>query len=153
MRFENETLARAQAQPLRTFPVKRNASQISYGWWVVLASAFGLFWGIPITVYSFSVFFKPLMQEFHAGRAAVSLAFTLKLFAAALCAAPIGWLTNRYGARRVIPTSTGFFGSILLASRLFSGSIAQFYCFYVLLGFCVGGVGPIPYGFLVSHWF
>ena len=70
MRFENETLARAQAQPLRTFPVKRNASQISYGWWVVLASAFGLFWGIPITVYSFSVFFKPLMQEFHAGRAA-----------------------------------------------------------------------------------
>src|SRR5580700_5792189 len=153
MTFENETLACDQAQPLGTSPAKRNASQIFYGWWVVLASAFGLFWGVPITVYSFSVFFKPLMQEFHAGRAAVSLAFTLKLFAAALCAAPIGWLTNRYGARRVILTSTGFFGSILLASRLFSGSIAQFYCFYVLLGFCVGGVGPIPYGFLVSHWF
>ena len=153
MNFDNQTFVHDQAQSLRTSTIERHSRHIFYGWWVVLASAIGLFWGVPITVYSFSVFFKPLMQEFHAGRAAVSLAFTLKLFAAALCAAPIGWLTNRYGARRVILTSTGFFGSILLASRLFSGSIAQFYCFYVLLGFCVGGVGPIPYGFLVSHWF
>jgi MFS family permease len=93
------------------------------------------------------------MQEFHASRAAVSLAFTLKLIAAGLCAAPIGWLTDRYGARRVILTGTGIFGSLLLANRLFSGSIAQFYCFYVLLGFSVGGVGPTPYGSLVSRWF
>src|SRR3984885_2755058 len=153
MTFENETLACDQAQPLRTFPVKRNASQISYGWRVVLASAFGLFWGIPITVYSFSVFFKPLMQEFHAGRAAVSLAFTLKLIAAAFCAAPIGWLTDRYGPRCVILIGTGIFGFILFANRIFSGSIAQLYCFYLLLGLCTGGVGPVPYGSLISHWF
>jgi len=153
MTFENETLACDQAQPLGTSPAKRNASQIFYGWWVVLASAFGLFWGVPITVYSFSVFFKPLMQEFHAGRAAVSLAFTLKLIAAALCAAPIGWLTDRYGPRRVILIATGIFGFILFANRIFSGSIAQFYCFYLLLGLCTGGVGPIPYGSLISHWF
>ena len=153
MSFDNQTLTQDQAQSLRTSTTDRHSRQIFYGWWIVLGSAVGLFWGVPITVYSFSVFFKPLMQEFHAGRAAVSLAFTLKLLAAALCAAPIGWLTNRYGARRVILTGTGLFGSILLASRLFSGSIAQFYCFYVLLGFCVGGLGPIPYGFLVSHWF
>ena len=149
----NETLTQDQAQSLRTSTTEQHSRQIFYGWWVVLGSAVGLFWGVPISVYSFSVFFKPLMQEFHAGRAAVSLAFTLKLFAAALCAAPIGWLTDRYGARRVILTSTGMFGSLLLANRLFSGSIAQFYCFYVLLGFCVGGVGPIPYGSLVSRWF
>jgi MFS family permease len=153
MSFDKKTLTQDQAQSLRTSTTEQHSRQIFYGWWVVLASAIGLFWGVPITVYSFSVFFKPLMQEFHAGRAAVSLAFTLKLIAAAICAAPIGWLTDRYGARRVILTSTGIFGSILLANRLLSGSIAQFYCFYVLLGFCVGGVGPIPYGSLVSHWF
>jgi MFS family permease len=153
MSFDNETLTQDQAQSLRTSTTGQHSRQIFYGWWVVLASAIGLFWGVPITVYSFSVFFKPLMQEFHAGRAAVSLAFTLKLVAAALCAAPIGWLTDRYGARRVILTSAGIFGSILLANRLFSGGIGQLYCFYVLLGFCVGGVGPIPYGSLVSRWF
>jgi len=41
----------------------------------------------------------------------------------------------------------------LLANRLFSDSLIQFYCFYVLLGLSVGGVGPIPYGSLVSRWF
>lgn len=153
MNFDNQTLVHDQAQSLRTSTTDRHSRHIFYGWWVVLASAIGLFWGVPITVYTFSVFFKPLMLEFHAGRAAVSLAFTLKLIAAALCAAPIGWLTDRYGARRVILTGTGIFGSVLLASRLFSGSIIQFYCFYVLLGLSVGGVGPIPYGSLVSRWF
>ena len=153
MTIDHTTLAHDPTQSLRTSPTEQPSSKIFYGWWVVLASAFGLFWGVPITVYSFSVFFQPLMQEFHAGRAAVSLAYTLKLIAAALCAAPIGWLTDRYGARRVILTSTGIFGSLLFANRLFSGSIAQFYCFYFLLGCWVGGLGPIPYGFLVSHWF
>jgi MFS family permease len=133
--------------------VKRDATRIFYGWWVVLASAFGLFWGIPISVYSFSVFFRPLMQEFHVGRAAVSLAFTLKLLTGALCAMPAGWLIDRFGPRRVILIGTAIFGSILLANRFFSGSIAQFYCFYVVLGLSIHGVSPIPYGSLVSHWF
>jgi hypothetical protein len=74
-------VAHDQTQSLRTSPTEQPSSKIFYGWWVVLASAFGLFWGVPITVYSFSVFFQPLMQEFHAGRAAVSLAYTLKLLA------------------------------------------------------------------------
>jgi MFS family permease len=153
MNFDHKTLTHDLGQPLRTLPAKRKASQSFYGWWVVLASAFGLFWGIPISVYSFSVFFRPLMQEFHVGRAAVSLAFTLTLFAGALSAPPAGWLIDRYGPRRVILIGTAIFGSILLANRFFSGSIARFYCFYVLLGLSIHGVSPIPYGSLVSHWF
>lgn len=153
MKFDDASLAHEQAQPLSSATIEQHSRKIFYGWWVVLASAFGLLWGVPISVYSFSVFFKPLMHEFHAGRAAVSLAYTVKLIAAALCAAPIGWLTDRYGARWVILTGTAIFGSILFANGLFSGSIAKFYCFYFLLGCCVGGVGPIPYGSLVSHWF
>jgi MFS family permease len=153
MGFDNETLTHDRVQSLSTLPRVRHSRQIFYGWWIVLASVVGLFWGVPVTVYSFSVFFKPLMQAFHASRAAVSLAYTLKLFTAALCAAPIGWLADRCGPRRVILIGTAIFGSILLANRLFSGSIAQFYCFYVLLGISVGCVGPIPYGSLISHWF
>jgi cyanate permease len=153
MSVDDDTLTHDQAQSLSTLTRKRHSRQIFYGWWVVLASAVGLFWGVPITVYSFSVFFKPLMQEFHATRAAVSLAFTLKLLTVALCAAPIGWLTDRFGPRRVILTGTAIFGSILLANRVFSGGISRFYCFYMILGLSVGCVGPIPYGSLISHWF
>ena len=153
MSFENQSLTPNRMQSLRTGVTAQHSQRTFYGWWIVLASAVGLFWGVPITVYSFSVFFKPLMQEFHVGRAAISLAFTLKLVTAALCAAPVGWLTDRFGTRRVILTGTAIFGLVLLANRLFSGNIAQFYCFYVILGLTLQTVGPIPYGSLVSHWF
>ena len=153
MRFDNETLTHDQTQSVTSFTAERRSRRIFYGWRVVLASAAGLFWGVPITVYSFSVFFKPLMQEFHVSRAAVSLAFTLKLVTSALSAAPVGWLTDRFGPRRVILTGTAIFGSILLANRIFLGSITQFYFFYMILGFCMQAVGPIPYGSLVADWF
>jgi hypothetical protein len=68
MRIDNETLTHDQAQSVSTLSRERHSRQIFYGSWLVLASAVGLFWGVPITVYSCSVFFKPLMQEFHASR-------------------------------------------------------------------------------------
>jgi MFS family permease len=126
---------------------------VFYGWWVVLASSVGLFWGVPISVYSFSVFLKPLMQEFHAGRAAVSLGFTLHLITGAALAPLLGWLLDRYGARRVILVGTSIFGMLLLANRAFSGSIWQLYLFYILLGVFLHGGGPIPYGTVVCRWF
>jgi hypothetical protein len=48
-------------------------------------------------VYSFTVFLKPLIQEFHAGRAAVPLAFTLHL----IVGAPLPRLK---GQRRIAPS-------------------------------------------------
>jgi MFS family permease len=124
-----------------------------HGWWVVAASAVGVFWGPPVTVYSFSVFLKPLMQEFHAGRAAVSLGYTLHLIAGAVCAPLVGWLVDRYGSRRVILSATAMFGSILLLNKVLSANLWQFYVFLVALGLLINGVGPIPYGNVISHWF
>jgi cyanate permease len=124
-----------------------------YGWWVVAAAAVGLFWGVPITVFSFSAFLKPLMQTFHAGRAAVSLAFTLQLVVSALSSPLAGWLIGRYGARKVILCGTSLFGAMLLFNRVLSTTLLHLYFFYAVLGFTVHGMGPIPYGHVVSHWF
>jgi hypothetical protein len=41
----------------------RHGHHLFYGWWVVLTAAVAVFWGIPITVYSFSVFLKPVAGE------------------------------------------------------------------------------------------
>jgi MFS family permease len=95
----------------RVAVVSKQSGHIFYGWWVVAGSAVGLFWGVPVTVYCFSVFLKPLMQEFHAGRTAVSLGFTLHLLAAAFSAPLAGWLIDRYGSRKVILIGTVLFGS------------------------------------------
>ena len=74
-----------------------------YGWWVVLVAAISLFLGpIPISVFSFAVFLKPLVQEFHSSRGAVSLAFTLHGIMVALTVPLAGRLIDRFGPRRVI---------------------------------------------------
>jgi MFS family permease len=126
---------------------------VFYGWWIVAASAVGLFWGPSVTVYSFSVFLKPLMQEFRAGRAAVSLGITLHHMAGVVCAPIVGWLVDRYGSRRVILSATAMFAWILLSNKLFSANIWHLYVFYLAIGVIINGVGPIPYGNLVSRWF
>lgn len=145
--------ATGSAPGLASLGVKSGHRRIFYGWWVVLTSAVGLFWGVPIGVYSFSVFLRPVMQEFHVGRAAVSLAFTVQLFVAALCTPFMGLLLDRYGARKVILSFSALFGAVLLSNKGFSGSLLQFYFFYAGLGLFVHGMGPVPYGYVISHWF
>lgn len=129
-------------------------ARVFYGWWVILTAALGLCLGSPpILVFSFGVFLKALSQEFHSGRAAISLAFTFHNVISALCAPTVGRLIDRYGARRVILPATVIFGSILLGSKILKASIWQFYAFYLTLGVVGSGISPVPYGNVVSHWF
>jgi MFS family permease len=101
--------------PARTASMPAPASQQTnirrrsffYGWWVVLACAVGLFLGPPVSVFSFPVFLKPLMQDFHAGRAAVSLGFTLNLMVVAVSAPLVGWLIDHYGFAESDPVGHG----------------------------------------------
>jgi MFS family permease len=131
----------------------QSGGPLFYGWWVVLASAVGLFWGPPVTVFCFPVFLKPLMQDFHAGRAAVSLGFTLHLLAIAVSAPLAGWLIDRYGSRKVILLATSMFGFILLLNQPFAANLSRFYFFNIALGLVGNGVGPLPYGKVLSLWF
>src|SRR5580658_10439617 len=104
--------------------------RVFYGWWVVLTAAVALFWGVPVTVYSFSVFLKPLAQDFHVSRSAVSLAYTLRAITDAISFPFVGWLIGRFGARRLILPGAVMFGLVLLSVRFWSENIAQFYVFY-----------------------
>jgi MFS family permease len=146
----------SQSSGVRPVPSQnsnRKHRNMFYGWWVVLAAAVGLFWGAPITVFSFSVFLKPLMHDFHAGRGQISLGYTLGAIAGAVSAPTVGWFLDRYGARKVILPATAMFGCVLLLAKTVSASIWQFYLFYVSLGLLVHGVGPVPYGSVISRWF
>ena len=133
---------------LRTHP------RVFYGWWVVLISALALFLGpIPILVFSFGVFLKPLSQEFHSGRGAVSLGFTLSNTALAVGIPFAGRLIDRFGTRRVILSSTVAAGLILLSAWFCSGRIWQLYLLYLALGLASCGLGPVSYCDVISHWF
>jgi MFS family permease len=131
----------------------QSVTGIFYGWRVVSASAVGLFWGPPVVVFSFPVFLKPLMQSLHAGRAAVSLGFTVHLITVALSAPLVGWLIDRYGAHKVIVVGTMAYAFTLLLNVFVGSLLWRFYVFNVVLGLAANSVGPVPYGKIVSVWF
>src|SRR5215469_6109923 len=125
-----------------------------YGWRVVLVAAFSLFLGpIPISVFSFAVFLKPLIQEFHSSRGTVSLAFTMFGTMTALTLPFTGRLIDRFGPRRVILVSSFLAGLVFVSANLCSGKIWQLYVFYAACSVASSGVAPVSYCNVISHWF
>jgi MFS family permease len=128
--------------------------RLFYGWWVVATSALGLFIGpIPIMVFSLGVFLRPLVQEFHSARGAVSFAFTLHNAITAFGLPVAGRLLDRFGARKVILPSISLTGLILFSAYFCSAKIWQLYLFYSALGVVGCGAGPVAYCDVISHWF
>ncbi|HUE82486.1 MAG TPA: MFS transporter [Pyrinomonadaceae bacterium] len=130
------------------------ASKVFYGWWIVVIAALGLSVGYgPIIVYTFSVFFKPVSEEFNWGRTETSLVFSLSLIVMVLAMPFIGRLIDRFGARKVIVTSALLFGLSLISFFLFSFGTSQFYFVYIAIGLIGAGTTPLSYNRVLSHWF
>jgi len=121
-----------------------------YGW-IVAFSAF-LILLVVGGIYSFGVFFQPLLGEFGWTRAMISGAFTLQLIVIGGFSVVMGRLTDKYGPRIVMTACSVFLGAgYLLMSQI--TSIWQLYLFYgVLIG--IGGSGSwIPMLSVVTRWF
>jgi cyanate permease len=131
-----------------------NRPRLFYGWLIVLVSAIGLFLGAPVMVFSFSVFFKSLVIDFHASRAAVSFAFSVFNILGALWLPGTGMLIDRFGAKRVIVVSTLLYGLVLCSALWMGAGLWQLYLWFSVLGIAMAsGPSPVPYGVVISHWF
>jgi MFS family permease len=129
-------------------------AKVFYGWWVALIAALGLFLNTAtIIVFTFGVFAKTMGQEFHSGRAKISLAFTIHNLTAALFVPLAGRLVDRYGPRRVLLPFTALLGLILVSSRILSEAMWQLYLLYFTLGIVSGGTGAMSYTYVISLWF
>jgi MFS family permease len=132
----------------------KSEAKIFYGWWIILVSAVGLFMGYgAIISFTFSVFAKPIAQEFNWSRTEVSSAYSISLIVYCAATPLVGRLVDRYGARKVILASVVLFGLCLLSLYLLGGSLWHFYSIYILMGIVGGGCSLVPYSGVISHWF
>lgn len=129
-------------------------SRVFYGWWIVAISALGLFFSAPtIAVYSYSVFLKAVSEDFHVGRGAVAMAFTFHNLCAAACIPIIGYMIDRFGAKRIIVPATVLVGLTALSAKLIGADLWQYYIFYIALGILEAASGPLPFSAIISRWF
>ena len=79
------------------------ASLFHNRWWIVFATICGLAVGAgPINVFTFGVFLKPITEDLGLSRGAFSAALTFHAAIAAIVLPIIGWLVDRWGARRIM---------------------------------------------------
>tara|TARA_Y100000590_G_scaffold462756_1_gene627712 strand:+ start:7608 stop:8849 length:1242 start_codon:yes stop_codon:yes gene_type:complete len=125
---------------------------IYYGWVVVAAA-----WGIHIItagtyVLGLGVLFNPIRNEMIWGAAVTALAFSLRQFETGILSPVVGFLVDRFGARKMV--FSGVF--ILGLGFLLLGQIQNLWQFYVAFLFL--SIGPSvgyaqPLNATVVKWF
>src|SRR5438874_13343036 len=124
-------------------------------WWIVFATVCGLIvGGGAVNVFAFGVFLKPITADLGVGRAMFSSALTMHAALAALSCPAIGWLVDRWGARRVmIPGLLIYAGATACYALIQASPFVITFLIFGLTGI-VGGVGtPIPYAAVITQWF
>ncbi|MFC1816386.1 MFS transporter [Thermodesulfobacteriota bacterium] len=125
--------------------------KIFYGWWVVFACFFIYFY-ISSTVFSFTAFFKPISKEFGWSYTQISIAASIRSLEQGIFAPIMGFLVDRFGARKLIFCGTLFIGiGFIMASQI--NSLIMFYGAFVVIALgmsaCVGTVLTAA----VANWF
>jgi MFS family permease len=101
---------------------------------------------------TFPVFFKPMIDEFHWSRTALSGTVSIGLIVGGLVTPFWGHWTDRSGARVVVLTAALFAGfSLLLRARIHS--LLDIYLIAILGAFFFAGVDLIPLSTAISQWF
>lgn len=126
---------------------------VFYGYWVLLGCVLLHALGAGEYFYGFSVFYTPILLEFGWSSAVTSGAFSLSRLEGGLEGPFVGWLIDRFGARKLV-----FFGVALTAI----GFIAMIFVDNVLMLYLVyGGLLSIGHntGFthamtsMIAQWF
>jgi sugar phosphate permease len=127
-------------------------TKIFYGWWIVAACFVLCFLFAGAGFYSFSIFIKPLENEFGWGRADISLTMSIHFIIGGLIGPLVGKLTQTYGSKKVMTLGaigTGFCFMLVSLTQ----SLWYFYTIYAVLALMLCGIGIIPVSSLLANWF
>jgi len=126
--------------------------KIFYGWWVVFACFLIAFYVTGTVMFGFTAFFEPIAREFGWSYTQISLAASLRGLELGIFAPVIGFLVDRFGARRLLflgTLSIGF-GFILLS---LTSTLGMFYGAFILIGAGTSACTGTVLAPAVANWF
>ena len=132
--------------------LKSQNSSIFYGWYIVIASAIGVFFSGPGQTYAVSVFIDYYIQEFGWSRSLVSGIYSSATLAAGLLLFIVGRLVDKHGQRRMMLTIGALLAVACFWNSFVIGPIMLFIGFFMLRLFGQGSMTLIP-NTLVPQWF
>lgn len=113
---------------------------LSFTWTVVLMGALLMMFN-NVSNNTFGVFFKPIAEQFGWNRSAMSGAYGLRWLVSAVLGPALGYLCDRYGARRVLLP-----GFIILGASFFATAwVKSLWQLYISLGLLAGMGISAPY--------
>jgi MFS family permease len=108
----------------------------------------------PMLAFTFSVFLKPLTQEFGWDRSTTASILASQSLALILVLPVLGALVDRVGVRRVLLPSLFGLGLLTASLSLLPGKLWVWYAvFLILVPWIGGGSGGVPYSRLLTEWF
>jgi len=124
------------------------------GWLVVLAAFLGVMVSFgSLLVFTFSVFLKPLSNEFGWSREAISSAFGIAALTIAVCSPGLGHLLDRFGPRRVIVPCMAVYATAFTSLAFLTPHLAHLYFVFLVIGIVGNGTTQMGYARAVSSWF
>ncbi|MFZ3587730.1 OFA family MFS transporter [Bacillus sp. DJP31] len=122
--------------------------------WLIAASAVGIHISIG-SVYAWSNFTNPLMEEFGWSASQVQFTFSLAILFLGLSAAFLGHFVEKHGPKKAGLLAAGFFGVGIMGSgfAVAIGSLPLLYITYGVLGGIGLGVGYIAPVSTLVKWF
>ncbi len=131
---------------------EKKRGRLFYGWWIVIACATIALIGGGNYNYGMTVYFRPLMEEFHWSATTISVAFGLRSMEAGMAAPLFGYLVDRVGPRKLL-----FLGMVTagMAFILFSrvNSLPTFYLAFFMLAFGWTPANTVVSVNAVARWF
>ena len=124
-------------------------------WWIVFACACGLVVGAgSVVIFTFGVFLKPVTEDLGISRGDLSTALGASTWLTALACPIVGWLIDRFGARRVmIPGILLFALAVANFGLMQAKPMALIFVTFGIASFVGGIQTPIAYAAVISRWF
>jgi len=127
-------------------------NKIFYGWWIVLACFIISIYIGSCVFFGLTAFFEPLKEEFGWSHTQISFAASLRGLEMGILAPLLGFLVDRFGARKLLFTGvlTVGIGLVMLSQ---AQSLFMFYGSYIVLGLGAGGCTTMTLMVVVASWF